>query len=211
MKDNTDQLMEAAAVEETVFDQICDTVAKEPPILAHDIEITKEDVEDFGEDFGEEEDAPSDADGKKVELTPAQAKMVQAIRKNPKRFLALLRRKKYFNEENMETAIVNALNSGLGRKVRRNLCKKMMLDWRTFLEYEDIVVESHLDELKPSAIASYLARKRQQLSDRKIGKRDYRTAVLIAEHGLTFDQANDLLDYACWDDAYAALTAVGWE
>lgn len=129
-----------------------------------------------------------------VELTPEQTKLIAAIRKNPTKILKITKRTAYFNEDNHERAILSMMNSGLGRKGRRNLAKKMMVDWPTFLAYEDIVVENNLDDLKGPALRAYMHRKGQQLRDKKISKRDYRIAWLIVNEGLTHEQADETLE-----------------
>jgi hypothetical protein len=121
--------------------------------------------------------------------------IVKAVRKNPRRFAAMMRRKSYFAEDNGETAVVNAMNAGGGRKVRRELARKMLVSWSDYLEFEDLCVENLNSSLTNAAKIAYRQRKLQQLLDKKITKREYRVAIVVCDEGVDYGMAEKIAGY----------------
>lgn len=120
--------------------------------------------------------------------------ILKQIRKNPAKFLALAKRKKYYHEDNHENAIINMLNSGLGRKGRRNLAKKMMLGWVDFLDSENIVVENNLDVLTPGAKRSYLSSRWGLFKQNKITIDEYNIFYVIVTAEVSYEEAEKAIN-----------------
>jgi len=114
---------------------------------------------------------------------------IKAIRKNPKRALSLMKRKTYFQENNHEEAVLNALKRGVGRTARRNLARKMMVSWSEFLEMEDIIVEEYSYLLPKASKLAWFERKNGLFREKKITNRKYQIAKLIALENMTLDEA----------------------
>lgn len=120
--------------------------------------------------------------------------LIKAIRKNPQKVLKLLKRKKYYHEDNYENVIINMLNSGIGRRGRRQLSKKMMVDWKTYLEMEDTIITYASDKLNSKAKRSMVSRYRNMLRNKEMSIRQYQIRMLILEDDVTWDEAEKEYD-----------------
>ena len=121
-------------------------------------------------------------------------------RKKATKVLNAMKRNKYFQEDNAENAIINALNSGIGRKVRRNLARKMMIRWEDFIEMEDAIVELYPDRLNVGAKRNLLERYDNEYTNhlrkikkvRKIGITRWLRNHIILKNNKTPEEAEEL-------------------
>jgi len=91
--------------------------------------------------MGPEEPIKELSDEQKAEIKKnPPALQLSLARKNAARIVALARRKQYFSEGNETVAIATMLNSGLGRRGRRNLCKKLMWKWTEYKLAEETIL-----------------------------------------------------------------------
>lgn len=146
-------------------------------------------LEDEDDELDDETEGP-------VEMDPKTEAMVKAIRQNPGRFRKMLKRKQYFAENNHEEAVWNMMKSGLGRRGRRALCKKMLVKWNDYLLIEDIVMEAMMktEEMSESIKDGWLERKHQQFLNKAIDVKQLRVAYVVA-NGYSYDDAMKIVEY----------------
>ena len=136
---------------------------------------------------------------KEVKPTPNVTPEILLARKRATKALQMIKRNKYFHEDNAENAIINALNSGLGRKVRRTLAKKMMVKWTDYLEMEDAIVELYPERLNDGAkialkqryYQDHLADMKRVEGQRKIGFTRFIRNMLILNENMKPEQAEE--------------------
>lgn len=120
-------------------------------------------VSDFYDDKASEEEFKA-SPKETPKITPA----ILSARKNAAKLLKQLKKNKYFHLDNAETAIINVLNSSMGRKGRRNLSKQLGVNWSQYLEMETVVIETMPSTLSRAAKASIMERYNRLFTENKI-------------------------------------------